>query len=449
MTSDPPGAQVWVDLRPTDTRTNGRLESLSSGKHSVMVKLDTLECDPTAQVIDVRKGRTDTVRFRLLAPHALRHVAETPPITDKLPSLPPVQTPVSPPESTPHTGAIKPQGQPEPLPQTHAQPTEVVEPQSTTGVLEVAASLPGAKVFVNDQEQPQTTPASLRLPAGTYVVRVELTGYTSDPADQTVSMFRSSPLQSIYFALNTQNVASELAVETAPIAGKILINSVPVGDGKVAVSRDFGSYTVSFGDSAGWKTPDPIHISITPTQPRPSVRGLYVRLFHAAAEVDGSKPVASGGVRWQLGAYFEDDGAHPSAALGPKIRQIPESGKFGWELAEGDPNRNPVGGDYIEFTFALPPDADPKSPLTLRLYLYRSSRRYAFSLTGKAEVVVTVNGHTFLDGYRPTYTTQAADEERYEEWSLSGALVRGENRVMIRSGEHNSLFNYLWKMEIR
>jgi len=457
VTSDPPGAQVWLDLKPTDAITNGRVSLVPTGKHSVMVKLDTLESDPVAQVVEIRRGKTDTVRFRLSAPEAWDHktVAEASP-TDQLPEIPPIGGPVGVKPPLPaellrpaqHRDSIT-KEQPDHIPQSRSPSSEAVEPPTATGVLEVAASVPGAKVFLNDKEQPQTTPASLKLPAGTYTVRVELAGYTSEPSDQTVSVLRSSALQSVYFTLTAEAPASELSVVTAPFAGQILINSIPAGEGKVKLPRDLGSYTVSFGDSPGWKTPDPVQVSLTPTQPVQSVKGVYTKLFNAAVEVDGGKPASpAGGVRWQIGAYFEDEGAHPSPSLGPRIRPIPGSSKSGWEMAEGDPNRNPMGGDYIEFTFALPPEADPKSPLNLRLYLYRSTTRYAFSLTGRSEVVVLVNGHTFLDGYRPQYGTDAADEGRYEEWSLQGTLVKGENHILIRSGEHNSLFNYLWKIEI-
>jgi len=149
-----------------------------------------------------------------------------------------------------------------------------------------------------------------------------------------------------------------------------------------------------------------------------------------------------------VGVYFEDTGAQPSNALGSKIRKIPGSQRFAWELGVGDPNRNPTGGDYVEFRFQLPDDVPPATPLKLRLYIYRSARRYPFTVGGRHELMVAVNGRTFLDGYRPNNGTEEADNERYEEWSLKGMLQAGENRVLIRCGPQNSLFSYLWKIEI-
>jgi hypothetical protein len=114
----------------------------------------------------------------------------------------------------------------------------------------------------------------------------------------------------------------------------------------------------------------------------------------------------------------------------------------------GDANRNPTGGDYIEFIFTLPDDVPPATPLNLRLYLYRSNRRYPLSLSNRSEITVTINGRVFLDNYRPRNGVEAADTDKYEEWSLQHTLVPGENRLMIRTSDQNSIYNYLWKVEI-
>jgi hypothetical protein len=453
VTSDPRGAEVWVDLKPTHFKTPGQFDGLPAGKHSVIVKLDTLEPLPAAQVVETKKGHTDTVHFRLVPPQ--RAALPVPPPSDRLPDLPPIQEDsarkASPPPlvskrlERPDTLAAV--GKQRQTPPGHTEIPGVMEPSPAPGVLEIATSVAGATVFVNDQEQPGTSPLSLKLPVGTYVLRVELKGYTSDPPDQTVSILRSSAIQSVFFTL-TETQTRRITVETSPFAAKIYINGAPLGVGKVSVPRDYGSYTVSFADSEGWRTPESVQVTLTPSQPQPQVKGVYERLFHAGAQVVDGKVVTENGMQWEVGAYFEEDGKRPSVSLGPRIRPIPDSQKSGWELAEGDPNRNPTGGDYVEFKFTLPSDADLKAPLNLRLYLYRSTRHYAFSLSGRAEVVVTVNGHRFLDGYRPQYGTEVADQDRYEEWALTGMLVRGENRIMVRSGERNTLFNYLWKIEI-
>ena len=153
--------------------------------------------------------------------------------------------------------------------------------------------------------------------------------------------------------------------------------------------------------------------------------------------------------RWSTGIIFERSNPQASNALGPKIKEIPEAKKFGWELGMGDPNRNPTGGDYVLFSFTLPEDVPPETPLTLKIYVYKSSKRYPFSLAGRSEVAVEINGRQFLDGFTPRYETAAADLDRYDEWSLSRALRPGDNQVLVYTGNGNTVFNYLWKIEIQ
>ena len=109
-----------------------------------------------------------------------------------------------------------------------------------------------------------------------------------------------------------------------------------------------------------------------------------------------------------------------------------------------------MGGDYLEFTISLPADVDPKAAHSLKLYLYRSARAYPLVLTaGRSELTVLVNGRIFLDGYRPQYGAEDADAGRFEEWPLTGFLKAGDNRIIIRAGDRNSMYNFLWKIELQ
>jgi hypothetical protein len=189
---------------------------------------------------------------------------------------------------------------------------------------------------------------------------------------------------------------------------------------------------------------------VTPNHPQPEAEGRYSRAFHALAEAQQGGRAMAVGMSWSVGYFVEGEGAKPSASLGAKIKKVPGSQKYGWELAEGDPNRNPTGQDYVEFVFTLPPDVNVKATYMLRLYAYRSAQRYAFALTARSELVVTINDRTFLDGYKPSLEAEtAADGDRFEEWTLTeGLLIPGENRIRVYSSEHNTVVNYLCKIEI-
>jgi hypothetical protein len=457
--SDPPGAQVWLDLKPTAAVTNGLLGEVATGQHSVTVRLDTLQCDPVASVVFVHRHTTDTVRFMLVSSGFGAPAQVDRKNVSGLPPMPP-----APPEPGPNLPtADELRRLAESADTTSRNPhipiehkTDLSGPLVTsgtpaqTGVIEVSSTLLQSQVYVNDELQPVTTPARLTLPEGSYIIRVDRPGYSPDPKEQTVRVTRGALPQNVFFTLReTAQVQRQFTVTTTPVSGKIFVDTVLVGEGSAIVPRDFGVFMVTFGDVDGYKTPDPIRVSLTPGKPRQNIQGVYVRILHFAAGVDSAGTVASeGNIRWSTGVFFEDGGAQPSASMGPKIKKIPDSGIMGWELAQGDPTRNPTGGDYLEFDFTLPPDVPPTSPLGLRLYLYRSSQRYPLALTARSEVVVTVNGKIFLDGYRPVYGTDAAGSHRYEEWSLQGMLKTGENRIMVRSGERNTQVNYLWKVEV-
>ena len=484
--SDPPGAQVWVDLEPTDVITNGVVLKLARGSHSVTVKLDTLQPDPFAQVVNVRGGQADTIRFQLRTPRGLivTPPPQQAPTTTDIATLSPESALARMPTAADLRAGI---GETKPEPEsafvpssepfvTNAEvtPTEPVsepvveaptappssplvelpraevETDNETGTIQVSSSEPGALIYVNDRLLDDRTPANIPMPFGTYVVRVELEGYSVSPDEQSVRIGRVAASTFIHFTLSkAEREIRAISVETAPVEGRIFVDGMFVGEGTVTCERDFGNYMLSFGDVEGWRAPKPIRVTLTPANSNQSITARYTKLYHAFAEVgEGSQVSAEGFGKWSTGIILERGKPQPSDALGSKIKEIPGSKKLGWELAMGDPNRNPTGGDYVIFSFDLPEDVPPDSPLNLRLYLYKSDRKYPFTLAGHSEVVVEVNGRHFLNGFAPRYETYAADLDRYEEWSLTHVLKPGENRIMVYTGDGNTIFNYLWKIEI-
>ncbi len=477
--SEPPGAQVWVDLRPTDVVTNGTVHRLSSGKHSVTVRLDTLLSDPFAQIVEIRDGRTDTVHFLLHSPRWGAPVVTTSPLSpmmqDNAPLTPESLLATIPTAanlraasgssvSTTDSLGIRPTALERdthrtisrdeaalPMVPPSASESPQSRPEDKVGAIQISSSQAGARIFLNDHELKEHTPSTISVPFGTYTVRVELEGYAVSPDQQSVRIGRASSSPVVHFTLEkTEKPIRAFSVQTVPIEGRIFVDGIFVGEGTANCERDYGTYTVTFGDIEGWHTPKPVRVSLTPSNPHPAIEARYSRLFHAFTEARSETDVAIKGMgQWTAGVIFEDRKPQPSDQLGPRIRAIPNSQKFGWELAMGDPNRNPTGGDYIAFTFSLPEDVPPDSPLNLRLYLYRSDRKYPWTISGgHSIIVVMVNDRKFLDSFTPRYETYAADLDRYEEWSLHHVLKPGENRILIYTGDGNTIFNYLWKVEI-
>lgn len=473
VTSSPPGAQVWADLNPTNITTDGTLTGLSNGKHSITVKLDTLLADPFAHVVEIRGGRLDTIHFTLRTPRGelLTHkvgerllVAPKPfPVTTspdsaQIPTAAEVRGSAVP-ESIRSAADLNPVITKQPLfddvvpLKPPNEPVDISMPvvSPEVGAIEISSSEAGAAIYVNDREIAERTPATITMPFGTYTIRVELEGSSVSPEQHSVRVSRAAASQSVHFTLNrTAQKVRAFTVQTTPVEGRIFVDGDFVGEGAATVNRDYGTYVVTFGDIDGWRPPALQRVTLTPTKPQEQVRAKYERLFHASAQVNGEDVVALEGIeRWSTGIIFERGKPQASSVLGPKIKPVPDSKKFGWELGMGDPNRNPTGGDYVLFSFTLPEDVPPETPLNLRLYVYKSSQRYPFSLAGRSEIVVEINGRNFLDGFTPRHETAAADLDRYEEWSLHHTLRPGDNLILLYTGDGNTVFNYLWKLEIQ
>ncbi|MCB9357613.1 MAG: PEGA domain-containing protein [Calditrichaeota bacterium] len=483
--SDPPGAEIWMDLAPLNRGTPAELRELPAGKHSFTVKLPDHRPQPFVQVVEISRGSVDSVYFALdsdsgaITRNPAQIAATSPPaqmpprqetISERVKKEEPWDVPRVVPSSVDSAGLARstpsatdrdkePKTVLDPLiserkPDLPALPKREESATSgyeeATGSAEISSSVPGATIIVNDKRLAQRTPAVITLPLGTHTVQVELDGYACEPEQYVVRLSRAAGAQLVYFTLTEkQRARKEVTITTDPVAGPIFVDGDSVGMGVAVVPHDFGVFLISYGDVEGFRTPEPTRLSVVPANPNPTVTAHYVRKLQVSAECRGDGSVATeGGVRWEVGLYDRNKGARVSESMGPKIERIPATGKSGWELAMGDPNRNPTGSDYIEFIFDLPEDVPPSTPLNLRLYVYRTNRKYPLSLSSRCEITVVVNGRLFLDNFRPRHDQQSADGGSYEEWSLQHTLVSGENRIMIRTGEKNQIFNYLWKFEV-
>ncbi len=479
--SDPAGADIWMDLVPTGRVTPAEMRDVPQGKHSFTVRKGGERPSPFVQVVPVARASVDTLTFVFeesgtapagsdlygsttpptLVPPAAEDISDR--VKRELPWEVERKIPLS--SETTHVSRSS----------TRTTTSYIEEGEQLSGItsgrdhgafirdssntdaadistsnVEISSSVPGALIIVNDKPIGKTTPAVVALPLGTHTVRVELAGYNTEPEQHVVRLSRIAGGQLVYFTLTEElRARKEITITTEPVAGPIFVNGDSVGIGLAVIPHDFGVFEISFGHMEGYLTPEPQRLVVTPTKPNPTITAKYPRAFEVSATCQGNGEAArTGDIRWETGIYDRDKGVRTSDTHGPKINEIPGSSKSGWELAMGDPNRNPTGADYIEFIFTLPDEVPPSSPLNLRLYLYRSNRKYPLSLSSRCEVTVTVNGRVFLDNFRPRNDQSLADAGRYEEWSLQHSLVTGENRILIRTGDKNQIFNYLWKFEV-
>ncbi|MBU0691923.1 PEGA domain-containing protein [bacterium] len=470
VVSDLKQGEIWLDLQPTGMPGSGAVLKVGRGKHSVMIKHPSQAVEPFVQVVEVRPGRADTLRFTVVETETIAmqdsaitetveaedegQVRVVPPkeqsIKERVREEMPWDVPRPAPQSVDTiTAKIAEETTPETTPETKPETTPRVQ-DKIMGSVEISSSRAGATIYVNDKLQEEKTPTTLTLEAGTYTIRAELEGYTCTPQEQAVRVSRAASSQFIFFTLiEEQKTRREITIRTEPVEGEIFIDSVLVGTGEAIIPHEFGVFNIMFGDVADYVSPEPVRLTVTPTNANPVVTGTYLKMLEFAAYCTAENTVMTeGNIGYEVGVYFKGDAPKVSATHGPRVKEIPGSQKFGWELGMGDPNRNPPGSDYIEFIFTMPEGEVSALPLSLKLYLYRSNKKYPLSISGRSEVTVMVNGRIFLDNYRPHNGPEAVEFDRFEEWSLQHTLIPGENRVMIRSGNNNNIHNYLWKIAI-
>jgi len=155
-----------------------------------------------------------------------------------------------------------------------------------------------------------TAPVSFQLDAGTYTVSFSgISGYYT-PSTQTITVSSGE----------TRNVVGEYAVippakatiniDTTPVKGEVILNGVSQGIAPLSLLADPGTYSVSFGNVAGYATPPTQIITVVSGEIK-SVLGEYVAVpLKATINVD-TTPVK--------GTVFLDDTSQGMAPISVSV----------------------------------------------------------------------------------------------------------------------------------
>jgi hypothetical protein len=93
--------------------------------------------------------------------------------------------------------------------------------EAVVGTLLVSSSPTGADVFVNGKKMDEQTNASLRLPPGHHLIKVEKAGAGS--GEQSV-LVKEGDLRTSRFVLSTSPRRAKLIVKTTPPGARIVLN---------------------------------------------------------------------------------------------------------------------------------------------------------------------------------------------------------------------------------
>lgn len=387
--SEPPGAEILLDLRATGLRTPAELAP-PPGRHSLLqVRLAGYVSRPLALRLDPLHPPRE-VRFQLEANPAPR------------PAASPIQTPsatLAP--TSPHPAV----GLAPLLEEALRQPAGVPEhpdPGLALTLLNWDASF---QLSVDGRPLP---PAGARhLPAGVHRIRVELAGRAV-----LDTVLRGGGPRSLLLPPRERFVE----VRATPAEAEIVLGDRLLGRGRCLLRRSDLPLSLRFPSLAGWLPPAPLSVEAdAPATLSVQHREPYT-LSWAPGKEQGLQLTARG---YRMpGRDFTVD-----SQRGAKL----EGG--GLLLGRAFHDRRPGGAQAARFSFEMPAETQSAWPVTLELLAGDSGQREPLVLTRGARLTLSLNGTVLARDL----TLEEGEHQR--GWPVANLLKPGRNELLIQSGE--------------
>ncbi|MCB1059571.1 MAG: PEGA domain-containing protein [Calditrichaeota bacterium] len=306
ITSTIKGAEIYIDGAQAGAQTDTVLLDIPVGRRLITLRAPGLISDPEVAIVEVQKDRASVATFVLTDSNQAAQ-PDVIPVRDgvrqdvfatdeamirSIPAAPPRKSLLdfseddyssdygSPSQSSPGTYTPKPQSSGKPEVMTEEQRKSLVGTQ-----ISVTSEPPGAAIIVNGARTPSVTPHTFRgLDRGYYVFSLELTGYVATPDSIEVALREDNENELAAFSLQPKErlPVPQLTIQTKPLAAGIKVDGTSVGVGSAKVSADYGARVIEFADVPGYKTPDPVRLSITTENSDHTVVGTYERLSGSA-----------------------------------------------------------------------------------------------------------------------------------------------------------------------
>lgn len=142
-----------------------------------------------------------------------------------------------------------------------------------TGVLSITTTPISGDIYVNGEKK-STGSWTGSLDTGTYVVGFGAVAGYQAPTDQTVEVRKDQTITVTGTYIPDEEEYGTLNVWTSPVSGDIFVNGTMMGNGSWTGELSPGTYTVSFGDVAGYYTPAAVQVTIVANQ-QMDVEGVY------------------------------------------------------------------------------------------------------------------------------------------------------------------------------
>ncbi|MCB9474662.1 MAG: PEGA domain-containing protein [Candidatus Delongbacteria bacterium] len=405
--SDPPGADILLDLESTGLKTPARLPLGPGRLHGVQVQSDGFLSRPLvwAVISDTLNEHNRRLTF-LLSPR--------PPA----PELP----------------------DPDPQPAVRqAEPERVVPPQDRV-YLPFATPLRDIVPVYQPEREIQAT--SLRLRHWDERYRCRLNGQSASPdalghlslprASQVhlqVDLAQTSLLDTLLrlapesgeLLLDLPERNQFVLVHTEPVAGDILLGDRVIGSGEALLPRTLLPQQVRFARVSGYLEPSSRDLGPAAGS---EVLARYLPEQGWSWQAGRQPEAGMGAIRLlERGVWFEESGFRVSAGDGPETRG--ELLRFG--RARND--RRPWGCQQAVFEVQLPSGVHTGMPARLELTALDTGDNFPMSIKDFATLTVLFNGVLLAS------EVTLESEGRPRSWPVSNYLREGSNRIELRGSE--------------
>jgi hypothetical protein len=331
VTTSVPGADIYIAGVQTSQSTDAVLTEIPTGRQLITVRKPGYVSDPEVAIVEVLEDRIANASFVLTEAHTAEKVdtiAPARPIRQEIFSTgEPVNTiPPAPParrivkfEDNYVSDDYSVNAVPDRRSSQSNQSQTVQEPMSSTNTgrmaltetqINVTSNPADAVIVVNSAPTPHRTPYTFSgLDRGVYTFGLVKDGYEVVPAETTISLTRSGQSELVDFNLRPDDSWPRPVVRlsTEPLAAGLLLDGVQVGVGQADVELEFGRHEIGFAQVAGYQSPAPIAVDVTPESQLEDVVGSYIRVTGNAflAVVPGANVTPFDGT--QLRIYVDNE----------------------------------------------------------------------------------------------------------------------------------------------
>ncbi|MBK6766990.1 MAG: PEGA domain-containing protein [bacterium] len=308
VTTTVPGAEIHIDGKQCGAFSDTLVSGIPVGRRLITVRAPGYIADPEVIIVEIEKDRTASASFvmrdstELVRPdhvqsrgvrqeifsddyRSMRSIPPAPPRSGLLDFSDPVVS-----DDDRSAANDRQVHLPNVTPRSENTATNNVitdeQRRSLSGTqITVTSDPPGARIAVNGARTTNSTPYTFRgLDRGYYVFSLDAAGQLCSPDSVEIVLVENGQSELAAFSLEPLEKlpVPQVACSTKPLAAGIKVNGTAVGVGSVKVSADYGQCVVEFADVPGYRTPDPIQITITRDARNQEVIGAYERLTGSA-----------------------------------------------------------------------------------------------------------------------------------------------------------------------